>query len=214
MSIAHRHSLNLYQLVLVVNEGNFFLQEFNVNTINTFADKFFSFKVMVTTGILLGVLAAIFGWWNFIEPATGVATLAIAATTWWQTRRARQAVYADNGDGSWVVALQVGRPILEAVKKEFGQCDVLVDVKEVLGENTLSLPEHYEKLAREVYKALCAGQSKNIHLIISGPVALNFLVGQMVGLFHFQVTVYQYDPASSSYKPMPRPTRDWLEHRE
>lgn len=165
--------------------------------------------------LLVSVVVIITEAWDLLEPLTGVFTLVAAGIAVVQTRRARQAVYADNGDGSWVVALQVGRPISEAVKKQFGQVDVLVDVREVLnGEHTLSLPEHYEALSRAVYAALCAGQGKNIHLILSGPVALSFLVGQLAGLFHFQLTVYQYTPSAGSYAPMPRPTRAWLQHRE
>lgn len=176
-------------------------------------DKVLSPAIMLAIGIALGLVAAIFGWWDLIEPTAGLATMALAAATWWQTRRAREAAYADNGDGSWVVAVQVGRPVSEAVRKQFGQLDCLVDVRQVLGTDTLSLPEHYESLARAVYAALCAGQGKNIHLVLSGPVALSFLVGQMAGLFHFQLTVYQFAPSTGGYEPMPRPTRAWLDHR-
>ncbi len=177
-------------------------------------DFFFNAKILSVVGSVFIALTLIFGWWDIIEPVTGVATLLVAASTWWQTRKAREAVYADNGDGSWIVALQIGRPIAEAVKKQFHHIDCLVDVGEVLGgEHTLSLPEHYEKIARAVYNAAVAGQGKNIHLVLSGPVALSFLVGQMVGLFHFQLTVYQFAPSTGGYEPMPKPTRAWLDHR-
>lgn len=177
-------------------------------------DRIFSFKVMLILGVLLGILTALFGGWDFIEPVTGVATLSIAATTWWQTRKAVAATYADNGDGSWVVALQVGRPVSEAVKKKFGQMDVLVDVQAVAGVDTLALPEHYETVARAVYKAICAGQGKNIHLVLSGPVAVSFLIGQLVGVLKFQLTVYQFSPSTGGYEPMPQPTMAWLQHRD
>lgn len=164
---------------------------------------------------LLSLLVILTGAWEWLEPLTGVLTLAAAGVAVVQTTKARQAAYADNGEGSWIVALQVGRPIKEAVEKQFKQLDVLIDVQTVLGgEHTLSLPEHYEALARAVYSALCAGQGKNIHLVLSGPVALSFLVGQMAGLFHFQLTVYQFDSSTGGYAPMPKPTRAWLQHRE
>ncbi len=179
------------------------------------ADKLFSFKFMLFLGILAGLGAALLGGWDYLEPVIGIATLSIAGATWWQTRKAREAVYADNGDGSWIVCLQVGRPVSEAVKKQFGQLDVLVDVGQVLGgEHTLSLPEHYEILVKAVYDAICSGQGKNIHVVLSGPVALSFLIGQVVGLFHFQLTVYQFSPSTGGYEPMPRPTRAWLQHRQ
>lgn len=162
---------------------------------------------------LLGFLIAIFGGWEIIEPVVAFATFGVAGATWLQTRRAAKAVYADNGDGTWVVALEVGRPVSEAVKSQFNQLDCLVKCDGVIGGNTLVLPEHYEALTKAVYAAVAQGQGKNIHLILSGPVALCFLIGQLVGLMHFQITVYQFVPGSGRYEPVPRPTRDWLEHR-
>ncbi len=176
-------------------------------------DRFFSVRVMFCLSLILGFIAIARNWWDVIEPISGLITFGIAAATWWQTRRAEQATYADNGDGSWVVALQVGRPVSEAVKKQFGQLDALIDVTTVIGTHTLSLPEHYEAIAKAVYTALCAGQGKNIHLVLSGPVALSCLVGQLAGLFHFQLTIYQFSPSTGSYEAMPKPTRAWLEHR-
>lgn len=178
-----------------------------------FFDPLVTIRGMIAAGIVIGLLVATLDLWDWIEPVTGLATLGVAIAIWWQTRRAKEAVYADRGEGSWVVALQVGRPVSEAVKKQFDRLDVLVDVKATVGTSTLALPEHYERMTRAVYAALCAGQGKNIHLVLSGPVALSCLIGQLVGLFHFQVTVYQFSPATGTYEPMPRPTRDWLEHR-
>lgn len=176
-------------------------------------------RFLMAAGVLVGLalgLADAYGIlpaWVVAEPVIGFTTLGFAAAAWWQTRRARQRVYAALGEGDYVVALQVGRPVSEAVKKQFGRLDVLVDVAAVLkGETTLSLPVHYEQIAREVYRATCAGQGRNIHVTLSGPVALSFLIGQLVGLFHFQVTVYQFTPSSGTYEPVPHPTRDWLEH--
>ncbi len=174
---------------------------------------FFNAKVLSVVGSVFIALTLIFGWWDIIEPVTGVATLLVAASTWWQTRKALAATYADNGDGSWIIALQVGRPVSEAVNKKFGHIDALVDVRAVTGVDTLCLPEHYEALTRAVYAAICAGQGKNIHLILSGPVALSFLVGQVVGVLKFQLTVYQFNPSAGGYEPMPKPTRAWLDHR-
>lgn len=168
---------------------------------------------LVVAFVVLGFAAALSGGWSYAEPVIGFATLGFATATWLQTRRAAKAVYDDNGDGSWVVALEVGRPVSEAVKKQFGQLDCLVSCQEVVGVNTLALPEHYELLCKAVYAAIAQGQGKNIHLVLSGPVAVSFLVGQLVGLMHFQLTVYQFSPSTGSYEPMPRPTRDWLEHR-
>lgn len=168
---------------------------------------------LVVAFVIVGVICALTGAWNFAEPVIGFATLGLAMATWLQTRRAVKAVYSDNGDGSWVVALEVGRPVSEAVKKQFGQLDCLVTAESVLGTNLLALPEHYESLAKAVYSALCQGQNKTCHLVLSGPVALAAIIGQMVGVMNFKVTVYQFVPSSGNYEPVPRPTMDWLEHR-
>lgn len=168
---------------------------------------------LVGVFLLLGVLCAFTSAWNWVEPVTGFATLGLASATWIQTRRAVKAVYADNGDGSWVVALEVGRPVSEAVKKQFGQMDCLVTAELVLGTNMLALPEHYESLAKAVYTALCQGQNKSCHLVLSGPVALAAIIGQMVGVMNFNLTVYQFSPSTGSYEPVPRPQMNWLEHR-
>lgn len=168
---------------------------------------------LVATFVLLGVLLAVTGGWNWVEPVIGFATLGLAMATWLQTRRAVKAVYADNGDGSWVVALEVGRPVSEAVKKQFGQLDCLVTAELMLGTNLLTLPGHYEALAKAVYTALCQGQNKSCHLVLSGPVALAAIIGQMVGVMNFNLTVYQFSPSTGSYEPVPRPQMNWLEHR-
>jgi hypothetical protein len=169
--------------------------------------------VLVALGGATGAAAIAAGVWEWVDGPLTLATFAAAVAAWWQTRRARQRVYAALGEGDYVVALQVGRPVSEAVKKQFKRLDELVDVAAVLGgETTLSLPVHYEQTARAVYRAVCAGQGRNIHLVLSGPVALSLLIGQLIGLFHFQITVYQFAPSSGTYEPIPHPTRDWLEH--
>ncbi len=170
-------------------------------------------QTLVVCFVLIGILLAVTGGWNWAEPVIGFATLGLAMATWLQTRRAVKAVYADNGDGSWVVALEVGRPVSEAVKKQFGQMDCLVTAEGLLGTNLLALPEHYEALAKAVYSALCQGQNKTCHLVLSGPVALAAIIGQMVGVMNFNLTVYQFSPSAGSYEAVPRPQMNWLEHR-
>lgn len=168
---------------------------------------------MIIFGILIGILSALFDWWSWIEPITGVATLALSAAAWWQTRRAKEAYYqvSDNHDGNWIVALEVGRPISEAVKDRFGSLDVLVRVQDVIGTSVLLTEDHYEKVARAVYSACALCQNKPIDLIVSGPNGLVFIVGQMLGMDRFRVQVWQY--YNGEYQLIPRPTRDWLEHR-
>ena len=168
---------------------------------------------ILALGVVFGIMAASFGWWSWIEPISGIATLALAGAAWWQTRKARTAVYQGSGDGLHVVALEVGRPVSEAVKAHFGQMDALVRIEDVLGGSVLATPDDYRRMASAVYSAICAGQGQRIKLVLSGPVALACLIGQLVGLHHFDVEVFQYDPASKGYIAVPSPTRDWLDHR-
>jgi len=173
-----------------------------------------SARALVLVGVLAGLVFAIFGWWNWLEPVIGIGTLTLAGAAWWQTRKAKTAYYSvsDNGDEKWVVALEVGRPISEAVNDSFGHMDVLVRVQDVIGSSVLLTDEHYEKVARAVYSACAICQNRPIDLIVSGPNGLVFLVGQMLGLDRFRVSVFQY--YNGEYQRLPRPTRDWLEHRD
>lgn len=170
--------------------------------------------MMVAIGVILGLLAWLVDGWNLIEPTTGLATLLFAASAWYQTRKAKEAYYEDctNADGRHVVALEVGRPISEAVKDKFGHCDILVRVQEVIGSSVLTSNEDYEKVARAVYSACARCQNQPIDLIVSGPNGLLLIVGQMLGLDRFRVKVWQY--YNGTYQEVPRPTRDWLEHRD
>ena len=180
---------------------------------NRLVDFIFRPEVMVVFGLLTGVTVAIIGGWDYIEPAIGIATLSFAAAGWFQTRRAKKAYYrvSDNYDDNWIVALEVGRPISEAAKDRFGHVDVLVRVQDVIGGTVLTSNEHYQKVAQTVYSACAQCQNRPIDLIISGPNGLSVILGQMLGMDRFRVQVYQY--YNGEYQPVPRPTRDWLEHR-
>lgn len=168
---------------------------------------------MLAIGVVVGLAIAIVGGWDLLEPTIGIATLTFAAAAWWQTKKAKDAYYhvSDNHDDNWVVALEVGRPISEAVKDAFGHCDALVRVQDVIGTTVLLTDEHYQKVAMAVYSACAQCQNRPIDLIVSGPNGLVFIMGQMLGLDRFRVAVHQY--YNGEYQRLPRPTRDWLEHR-
>lgn len=177
-------------------------------------DMVLNTRTLMILGVALGLVIAAFGWWDWVEPTTGIATMALAGAAWWNTKKARGAYYdvTDNGDDRWIVALEVGRPISEAVKESFGHLDVLVRVQDVIGSSVLLTDEHYERVARVVYSACARSQNRPIDLIVSGPNGLVFIIGQMLGLDRFKVQVWQY--YNGDYQRVPRPTRDWLEHRE
>lgn len=178
-----------------------------------FADFIMNPRNMILIGTMIGLGIAIFGGWDLLEPTIGIATLTFAASAWWQTRKAKESYYEDktNADGRHVVALEVGRPISEAVKDRFGHLDILIRVQDVIGTTVLTTPEHYEQVARAVYAACARSQNRPIDLIVSGPNGLVFIMGQMLGLDRFRVAVHQY--YNGEYQAIPRPTRDWLEHR-
>lgn len=167
-------------------------------------------RIFIPIGLILGGIIAYFGGWDLLEPVIGLATVSLSIATYLQTQKAKKAAYKDNGDGKWVVAFQVGRPVAEAVNKQFGQLDALINVVDVIGSNTIVSDSDYSKLAKAVYKAAMEGQGKNVHLVMSGPVGLSFLVGQLVGLHHINITVYQFDMASGSYQALPKASRDML----
>ena len=118
----------------------------------------------------------------------------------------------NKGSKKFIVALQIGRPGAEAAKRHFGELDDLIDVNSVLGKDSLENKNDYKKIVKEVYKALAQNQNAEIHLVISGPVGLNFLLGQVIGLSHFDVVIYQYDQIKKGYTELPSPERSWLKY--
>ncbi len=166
--------------------------------------------LVIFVASVVGLLVGKLGLWNILEPMVGIATLAVAGYAWFQLQVAKKKKYANQGGDDFVIALQVGRPIAEAVKAHFGELDALIEVQAVLGKPVLETNEDYRRLASEVYKAMAQNQNCKIKLVLSGPVGLSFLIGQLVGLHHFDVEVFQYDPTSKGYQALPVPGRDWL----
>lgn len=152
--------------------------------------------------------------WGYTEPLIGysavIAAIYYSITTYLKKRKK----YKNKSEnGKTYIALQVGRPIAEATKKFFNTEDlILVDVEAVLGKTTLENDKDYKKLANTIYRELAKNQDKEIHLVLSGPVGLNFLIGQITGLNHFDVHIYQFDPVSKGYMELPQPDRTWLKH--
>ena len=177
------------------------------------ADFFMHPYIAMLVCAVVGVVVVKLDLWDWIDPPTQFITMGFAAAAWWQTRKAQKAYYqvSDNHDQKWIVALEVGRPISEAAKEKFGHLDVLVRVSDVIGSNTLTSDEHYEKVARAVYAACAQAQNREIDLIVSGPNALCTIIGQMLGVVNFKLTVWQF--YNGEYQRVPRPNRDWLEHR-
>lgn len=150
--------------------------------------------------------------WDIAEPIVGFSAVGIGLWYWASTIIAKRKKYKNKGSKKFIIAVQVGRPVSEAVKKHFGELDVLINVNSLLGKDTLENDKDYKVVSNEVYKALAQNQNSEIHIVISGPVGLNFMLGQLVGLSHFDVILYQYDNIKKGYKQLPTPDRTWLKH--
>ena len=113
--------------------------------------------------------------------------------------------------GEVVIALQVGRTVIEAVNREFPKIDKnIIDVKQILDKDTLLDESDYKKLAVAVHDKIKMYQYKHINLILSGPVALSCIIGQMIGLNHYSIDVYQLVGEDSTYFKLPQVDRSWL----
>jgi hypothetical protein len=101
-----------------------------------------------------------------------------------------------------IVVVEIGRPVVEDVKSQLGQ------PIEVISYTRPILEAEIPKIAGEVYKAISkvASGGHEVHLVLSGPLGLAFEVGQLVGLSHFKVVIYQF--SAGRYRPVPPVTRE------
>jgi hypothetical protein len=101
-----------------------------------------------------------------------------------------------------IVVLEVGRPIVQDVKSMLGEPVAVISYQRPITE------EEIPKIASEVYRvvAKAASGGHEVHLVLSGPVALAFQIGQLVGLSHYKVVVYQF--SGGRYRPVPPVTRE------
>lgn len=150
--------------------------------------------------------------WEISEPIIGFSGVGFVLWYWISTKIAKRKKYKNKGSEKFILALQIGRPVSEAVKKQFGELDVLIDIKSILGKETLENDSDYKKMVKETYKAMAQNQNSEIHLVVSGPVGLNILIGQLIGISHFDVIIYQYDAIKKGYVELPSPNRSWLSH--
>jgi len=165
--------------------------------------------------LFLGIIVALFKVWNWCESSIAFLTLGAAVVVWIQTKKTSHSSYRE-GEGKLVIVLQVNRPVVSAIKKIYGnpynpespyQLEV-IDVKSILGKENIESDNDYINMAQRTYSIIKQNQDKEIHLYLSGPGGLALLIGQMVGSF-FDLTIYQHIH-SGKYRPLPRPTREWL----
>lgn len=147
--------------------------------------------------------------WAIIEPMIWLLASLIGAVYWSKGRLAKRRRYKKL-DGEHIVAVQIGRPVAEAVKAHFNGLDALIEIESVLGKSSLDTGDDYKKIARAVYREIAEHQSCKIRLVVSGPVGLNCLIGQLIGLHHFDVSIYQFNILTKGYDELPEPDRGWL----
>ena len=169
------------------------------------------FFVSAIVLLLVAYASKVSGIWAEWGELTLTTFALVAATYWWLAVKEKSERRYRSAGGRAVIVLQVGRPVLEAVKKFTNFEDIkLVDIEAVLGKKQLDTAADYKKLATEVYRELVAHQNATIDLFISGPVGLNLVIGQLIGLHHFDLRVYQFQTGETPYMLIPEPDRSWL----
>jgi len=101
-----------------------------------------------------------------------------------------------------IIVLEIGRPIKDDVEKQLGPAFRVISYHRAVTE------AEYPSILREAYKAIAEASQggEEVWLILSGPLALSFQLGQLVGLSHFKLIVYQF--SGGRYMPAPPVTRD------
>jgi hypothetical protein len=103
-----------------------------------------------------------------------------------------------------VFVLEVGRPIRQDVETQLGRVDDVLSIPRAISE--LEIP----KIAAEAYKRIMklAAGGEEVAVVLSGPLALAFELGQAIGLSHAKVIIYQF--SQGRYVKVPPITREHL----
>jgi len=103
-----------------------------------------------------------------------------------------------------VFVLEIGRPIRQAVEQFFGRVDDYISIQRAI------TPSEIPKIAIEVYKKLMelGKDGEEVCLILSGPLALAFQIGQLLGIGKIKVIPYQF--MYGRYEKIPPLTRAHL----
>jgi hypothetical protein len=103
-----------------------------------------------------------------------------------------------------VFVLEIGRPIRQDVESQLGKVDDVLSIARAISE--LEIP----KIATEAYKRVMrlAQGGEEVAVVLSGPLALAFELGQALGLGHAKIVVYQF--SQGKYVKVPPLTREHL----
>ena len=102
------------------------------------------------------------------------------------------------------VVLEVGRPIRSDVERQIGSVDAVISYPRAISE--VEIP----KIAAEAYRKISelASGGEEVTVVLSGPLALSFELGQLVGLEKFKVKVMQF--SQGRYVEVPPVTREHM----
>jgi hypothetical protein len=100
--------------------------------------------------------------------------------------------------------LEIGRPVRQQAEEQLGPVDDCLSVPRAVAE--VEIP----KLASEAYRRIMrlASGGNEVEVVLSGPLALSFLLGQAIGLGKARVRVYQW--SAGRYEAVPPLTREHL----
>jgi hypothetical protein len=103
-----------------------------------------------------------------------------------------------------IFVLEIGRPIRQDVETQLGRVDDVLSIPRAVSE--LEIP----KIVAEAYKRIMklAQGGEEVAVVLSGPLALAFQLGQAIGLAHAKVIVYQF--SQGKYAKVPPLTREHL----
>lgn len=87
-----------------------------------------------------------------------------------------------------IVVLEIGRPITADVKLQLGEVFKVISYPRQISEN------EYPQIIRETYNAIreASQGGEEVGLVLSGPLALAFMLGQVIGLNHYNIKVFQF----------------------
>ena len=102
--------------------------------------------------------------------------------------------------------LEIGRPIISYVEETLGKPDDVLSIKRDISE--YEIPEIAAEAYRRIMKLAAKYDGEEVTLVLSGPLALAFQLGQAIGLAHVKVRVYQW--SKGRYREVPPLTRQHL----
>ena len=138
----------------------------------------------------------------FEPPSPGPAAAGAAGMQGSPSNPASQTTGGMTPESAKIVVLEVGRPILAEVREQIGEPFAVISYPRPVIET--EYPEILKKVYTAIRKAASGGNV--VYLVLSGPLALSFQLGQLVGLSHYKIVVYQF--SGGRYRPVPPVSRE------